>query len=119
LAYQIVGSIAMPMIYTCHDVSVCLLSIVITYSMLIVAAVLLHLPFLDIIYLSVVGIVIFVAVANYESNMFSIFTTFSKFELTLRAKVASENKEYLMKTQTEEMRHMIGTCLTLQPYIMF
>jgi hypothetical protein len=110
VAPQIIGGIAMPMFFTCHDASASLLSVCITYSAILVAGVLCHLSIADIIFLGLMGIVMLFALGSYESNMLFTFTSCSKFESTLRAKVASDNKEYLMNIQTEEMRHMIGTC---------
>ena len=40
-----------------------------------------------------------------------MFKSYYFFERTLRQKVESENKEYLMKIQTEQMRCMIGEVL--------
>jgi hypothetical protein len=50
----------------------------------------------------------FYTVAKLETQVVSNFISYSKFESALLLKVASENEEYLMRTQTEEMRHMIG-----------
>jgi hypothetical protein len=108
LLHQIMAGIAMPMFFVCHDVSACLLSISITYVMMLVAGVLLHLPSLDLFYVTFMGMSVFVYFINYEINTFEIYSSYIKFEFTLREKVASENKEYLMNIQTEEMRHMIG-----------
>jgi hypothetical protein len=110
LLHQIIGGACMPIFFTCHDASACLFSSFLTFAAMIVAAVLLHLRSLDILYMFLFGLVIFFCNANYEITIFSNFMSYSKFESTLRAKVASENEEYLMKIQTEEMRHMIGTC---------
>jgi hypothetical protein len=106
--HQFLGGIVMPMLYTCHDVSVSLFSVFIYFSSMLAAAVILHLPLDEIIYISLMGIVTFFCLASYEINIYSGFTSICKFETTLLAKVDSENKEYLMKIQTEEMRHMIG-----------
>jgi hypothetical protein len=108
--HQFLGSISLPLLITCHDVSVSLLSVFISVSMCFVGAVLLYLPFAELLYIAVMGVVTFFCLASYESKLFSCFASFCKFETTLRAKVDSENKEYLMKNQAEEMRHMIGTC---------
>jgi hypothetical protein len=109
LLIQFIGSIAVPLFITCHDVSVSLLSISFSVSMIIVGAALLHLPPVQLFYIFLVGIVTFFCLANFESIIFSCFTSICNFETTLRAKVDCENKEYLMKIQTDEMRHMIGT----------
>jgi hypothetical protein len=107
--FPICGSFAMPMLYTCHDVSVCLISAFISFLLMVVAAVLLHMNFLDTFYIGLAGIVILISLVAYESNIYSTFKAYSQIESNVLAKVASENKEYLMKIQTEEMRHMIGT----------
>jgi hypothetical protein len=77
--------------------------------MILVGAVLLHLPPVKLFYIFLVDIVTFFCLANFESIIFSCFTSICNFKTTLRAKVDSENKEYLMKIQTNEMRLMIGT----------
>jgi hypothetical protein len=112
LFQQFIGIVATPLLFTCHDVSACLRSVFITFSIFLVAAALRHLPFVELVLIFMLGCLTFFTLVSYESNIYSSFTSFCKFETTLRAKVDSENKEYLMKIQTEEMRHMIGTCRT-------
>jgi hypothetical protein len=109
LIFQICGSFGMPLLYTCHDVSVCLISAFISFLLIVIAAVLLHMHFFDIFYIGLAGMVICISLVSYESNIYSTFKAYSQIESNVLAKVASENKEYLMKAQTEEMRHMIGT----------
>jgi hypothetical protein len=65
---------------------------------------------IEVISLAVMGVIMFYTIAKYETEVLSNFISYSKFESALRVKVASENEEYLMRTQTEGMRHMIGAC---------
>jgi hypothetical protein len=105
---HVIGSIIMPLFFTCHDVSACFLSIFIAYSLMVVAGALQYLPVLDLVYIGVMGVMVFLVFVSYEVNAFFSYSSYSQFEATLLAKVASDNKEYLMQIQTEEMRHMIG-----------
>jgi hypothetical protein len=105
---HVIGSIVVPLFFTCHDVSACFLSIFIAYSLMVVAGALQYLPVLDLVYIGVMGVMVFLVFVSYEVNAFFSFSSYSQFEATLLAKVASDNKEYLMQIQTEEMRHMIG-----------
>jgi hypothetical protein len=106
--YVLGSSISMPIFYTCHHVFASLLSIVITYSALLAVGCMAYITADDILGLLFMSSFTFFIVISFEGNMFSNFTNYSKFEITLRMKVTSENQEYLMQIQTEEMRHMIG-----------
>jgi hypothetical protein len=108
ILYVVMGSFAMPMFYTCHHVYASLVSIVITYSMMLATAIVMGLANVDKFAVIVIGIIIFYSMASFEGIIFSNYSNYSKFASALLVKVASENKEYLMKIQTEEMRHMIG-----------
>mmetsp|Transcript_8270 Transcript_8270/g.15589 ORF Transcript_8270/g.15589 Transcript_8270/m.15589 type:complete len:765 (-) Transcript_8270:230-2524(-) len=108
LFHQICGGVAMPLFYSCHDVFASILSVFITYSTMIITALLLHMKTTDVIYIFLTAVVISMAFVTYESSLFSNFTSFSRFEIALREQLVSENKESVMKLQTEEMRHMIG-----------
>ena len=104
----IVASIGMPIFYSCHDASVAILSIFISMTTLFVSAMLLHAPTIDMISISFMSIVMVLMLASWEGSLYSTFVSYSKFESALRVKVSCENKEYLMKIQTDEMCHMIG-----------
>jgi hypothetical protein len=108
LLYQILGSITLPMCFTCHDAYASLLSVAITFSALIVGGIFLHLPPVDLVFLAAMGVTLCIVFIGHESFVWLNYTYIFRFECTLREKVASENKEYLMNIQTEEMRHMIG-----------
>lgn len=116
---SIIGGLSMTLFFPCHDVYVCFLSMAINISSLITSVVLLGMPKMDIIGVSTVSIIMCILIVLYEENMLSLYTAFSKFKIALRAKVTSKNKEYLMETQTEEMRHMLGTsmCLCVCAYV--
>jgi hypothetical protein len=108
LIHQICGGIVMPLFYTVHDVSASIISISITFTTLIAVALLLKLPSAEVFYIILTGIVISMTLVSFEGGSFINYTSFSQFETALLVKVASENQEYLLKIQTEEMRHMIG-----------
>jgi hypothetical protein len=81
---------------------------IISASCYISSAVLAQLPTNDVLLAICVCVILFVMIIGLEGHTLSLYMYFSNFETALRAKVASENKESLMKAQTEEMRHMIG-----------
>lgn len=113
----LVGGFAMTLFFPRHDVYVCFLSMTINTSSLIMSAIWIQVDARDMFVVCVMSMVMFLITVGYEGNMLSIYTAFSKFEIALRANVASENKEYLMKTQTEEMRHMIGMSVCICVYV--
>ena len=102
------GSIANPIFYGCHSAKSSLASILCIFTCIFVVAVQRNLLKLEIFAIAITGIVMFYTVAKLETQVVSNFISYSKFESALLLKVASENEEYLMRTQTEEMRHMIG-----------
>jgi hypothetical protein len=99
----------MPIFITGHSVLASLLSACIVFLIMPVAAVLMNFPSIKFFCIIVLGAVLLLTLTTYECNIYSSFTSFRQFEMALRAKVSNENTEYLMKIQTEEMRHMIGT----------
>jgi hypothetical protein len=103
-----ISSIGMPLFFPCRSIWVAFLSIFITQGSLIISALLLNISGPDMIVIFASSIVILFAVACYDGMIWSVYTSFSQFESALRVNVANENKEYLMKTQTEEMCNMIG-----------
>lgn len=104
----VVTSIGNPLFVTCHDVSACLLSVVITIIVLLSSTFLLHLDIIDSFAVGVMCAGIIFILFSYEGNVWIGYRSFSKFESVLRVHMANENNEYLLKTQTKEMRHMIG-----------
>ena len=106
--FAVSGGIAMPMFYRAHDAWASLLGIIITYSIMLSSALILKLDSYDVMSICFVGLLIFFSLAIHEGTLLTNYTSYSKFETALREQMASENKEYLMKIQTEEMRHMIG-----------
>jgi hypothetical protein len=108
MVYSIAGVIAMPIFYPCHSVSVVLLAVVINYSALLAACFLIGAVASTTFAIGLMGTIVFFLACSYEGSAFSNYTSFSKFEIALRVKVESENKEYLMQIQREEMRHMLG-----------
>jgi hypothetical protein len=106
--FCVVGNIAAPLFYTCHHVFSSLLSIVIPYSALVAVGFMAHLNALDLVGLFGLGIIMFYVRVLYQKKLFSNYSNSASLESTLRMKVTSENQEYLMKIQTEDMRHMIG-----------
>jgi hypothetical protein len=92
----------------CHDAAACFLSIVVAYSLMFVAGCILHLSIADLGYIAAMGVCILIVFVSYEGHEVVMFKSYYSFERTLRQKVESENKEYLMKIQTEQMRCMIG-----------
>jgi hypothetical protein len=106
--YVFVGSIATPLFYTCHHVFASLLSIVIAYSMLLAVGIMAHVHSNELLSLFVISVLMFYVLACHQGVILSNYYNYSSFETTLRMKVTSENQEFLMKVQTEEMRHMIG-----------
>jgi len=106
----IIVTAGMPVIFPCHDVTVSFLSSFIAGLVMLASAVLLHMELVNILETIIVGITVFTIVFCFEGMFFSASASYSKFETALRANMTSENKEYLMKIQTEEMRHMIGMC---------
>jgi hypothetical protein len=52
--------------------------------------------------------ILFATFLIYEGNIYGNYCVYVRFKMALIVKTESENKEYLLKTQTEEMRHMIG-----------
>jgi hypothetical protein len=115
LFHQICGGVAMPLFYSCHDVFSIILSIVISYSAMLVTAILLHMDNVDVVYIFLTALVISMVLAKYECGIFSNFFSFSRFEIALREQISSENKECVLKMQTEEMRHMIGKLFWIRP----
>ena len=96
------------MFFACHDVWACLLSIVVTYSMVLGAAVTLRLDSMQTFSLGALGFVLFLTFVCYEGSMYLNFSSNVYFEAALRVKVASENEAFLLRSQTEDMRHMLG-----------
>ena len=110
------GSIANPIFYGCHSAKASLTSICCIYACIFVVAVQRNLLKLEIFAIAITGIVMFYTVAKLETQVVSNFISYSKFESALLLKVASENEEYLMRTQAEEMRHMIGSFIILDMF---
>ena len=106
--FAISGSISFPIFYPCHHGIANLLSIVIIYSSMLALGIVRHIEAGGLMGIVVVGIVIFFTFLILDGSILSNYSSYSQFESTLRLKLASENKEYLMKIQTEEMRHMLG-----------
>ncbi len=79
---------------------------------MVINTILLDMPALDVFYSFLTGIVLFTALTVHEANVVYTFKSYMKFQETVTAKVNSENQEYLMKMQKEEMRHMIGECVS-------
>jgi tryptophan-rich sensory protein len=102
------GSIANPIFYGCHSTKASLSSICCIFASIIIVAVQRHVPRIELFALVIMAIIMFYTIVKYETQVLSNYISYSKFEKALRVKVASENEEYLMKIQTEEMRHMIG-----------
>jgi uncharacterized membrane protein len=98
------------MFVTCHEVWACILSIVISYTAILINIILLNMPMYELVLMFLIGIIVLIAFCIYEANVAHTFQSYTKFQETLTAKVDSENKEYLMKMETVEMRHMIGEC---------
>ena len=107
--YMLGGSIANPIFYGCHSTKASLSSICCIFASIIVVAVERHVQRIELFALVIMAIIMFYTIVKYETQVLSNYISYSKFEKALRVKVASENEEYLMKIQTEEMRHMIGT----------
>ena len=101
-------SIAMAVFYSVHHISVCFVSILVSYAMVLISAVLLHEEQPDFLAVIFMGLAMFFILFTYEGSLFVVYTSFFKFEAALRANLAFENEEALLKKQTEEMRHMIG-----------
>jgi hypothetical protein len=106
--YMLGGSIANPIFYGCHSTKASLSSICCIFASIIIVAVQRHVPRIELFALVIMAIIMFYTIVKYETQVLSNYISYSKFEKALRVKVASENEEYLMKIQTEEMRHMIG-----------
>ena len=106
--YMLGGSIANPIFYGCHSTKASLSSICCIFASIIVVAVERHVQRIELFALVIMAIIMFYTIVKYETQVLSNYISYSKFESALRVKVASENEEYLMKIQTEEMRHMIG-----------
>lgn len=98
----------MPMFYMSHDALAAVVSFTISFSMLLASALVLDVHNKDIASTLMAWTMLFISLAIYEGNVYTNFTLYSKFESSLRQRLESENKEYIMKLQTEEMRHMIG-----------
>ena len=111
LFHHICGGIAMPLFYTCHHALSSFIAVFVTYATMTFTAILLRMDPGQIMYILLTAVVISMALTVYEGSVYANFTSYYKFENALRVKVASENKEYLMKVQTEEMRRMIGECI--------
>ena len=105
---QIIGSVAMPLFFSCHHVYSCLLSVFITFALMAVAGILQKVPVIDIINIIMMGVMVFLLLVTYEVKTFADYCLWSHFESTVRAKIASENAEYLLNIQAKEMRFMIG-----------
>ena len=110
LVINIVGVIGLPVLFPCHDARVSLFTAFIAGSAMFASAVLLHLELPNILSVIFGGMSAFTIMFCYEGMIFSAYTSYLKFETALRVNISSENKEFLLKIQTEEMRHMIGTC---------
>ena len=108
LVNLIVATAVFPMFYKSHDALVALVSIAISFSMLLASLFILHAATRD--YISTISIFVFISVsiAIFEDSVHVNYTLYAKFETSLRERLASENKEYLMELQTDQMRHMIG-----------
>ena len=104
----VTGAVAMPMFYMSHDALAAVVSFTISFSMLLASALVLDVHSKDIASTLMAWTMLFISLAIYEGNVYTNFTLYSKFESSLRQRLESENKEYIMKLQTEEMRHMIG-----------
>ena len=107
-AYLLTSSIGMPLFFTSHDFSISLISACISIAAMFLGALVLHVDSFDILAILISGITVLFILYSIEGAIYLAFTSYSKFETALRANIASENKEYLMNIQTEEMRHMIG-----------
>ena len=108
ILYLVGGGFANPIFYGCHSSKTSLTSSFYIYICVFVVAIQRKLLNVEVFSVAVMGIIMFYTIAKYETEVLSNFISYSKFESALRVQVASENKEYLMRTQTEEMRHMIG-----------
>lgn len=104
-----IWSIAMSVFYSSHHISVCFASILASYVMVLTAAVILQIEHQDFLAVLFMGLAMFFILFIYEASLYVVYTSFSKFEMVLRENIALENEESLLKLQTEEMRHMIGT----------
>ena len=106
--FMVGSSIAVPIFFGCHSTKVSLFSTFSINICIVVVAIQRNLLQVEILAIVVMGILMLYTVAKLETQVVSNFISYSKFESALRVKVASENEEYLLRTQTEEMRHMIG-----------
>jgi hypothetical protein len=100
--------VAMPLVFSCNSTIVAQLSLLISYSLLFAVGLILQMPVADLLVIVSMFVFTFFTVVTYEYTVYLNYKSFSKFEFALRKKVESENKELLMKIQTEEMRNMIG-----------
>lgn len=112
LFHQIIAGVAMPLCFTCHNVTATIFSIVVTYTFMGVSAFLLDMSSMDILSIALMGFCVLFVLMNCETKVYFNFATFSKFEAAFRARMGLENEEYLRKVQAEDMRHVIG--ITLQ-----
>lgn len=108
LVVQIVSVFAYPMFYTCHHASATLLAVVISFTITITTGSLVHIRPPELLGICMMGVVFFFALASHEWSVLSNYEAYFKFETALRKHVTSENNEYLLRIQTEQMRHMIG-----------
>lgn len=104
------GAVVMPMFYISHDSLAALVSFLTSFSLLLATAIILDMPKRDIASTLLISAMLLISLSIYEGSVRINYTLYSKFEKSLREQLASENKEYLLKLQTEEMRHMIGRC---------
>ena len=108
MMYSIGGGIALPMFYPIHSAWVGILASLVIYSALFAASVLVNMSYFDMFSVLAVALIIFFSTVSFESNVLSIYISSMQFEAAYRVKCDSENKEYHMNKQKEEMRHMLG-----------
>ena len=106
--YAVSGSISIPIFFPYHHAIANLFAIVTIYSTMFAVAIMRNVHGTDLLGVAVLGVLIFFTFVILNGSLFLNYSSYSKFETALRLKLASENKEYLTKIQTEEMRHMIG-----------
>ena len=111
LSQVICIGVAMPLVFSCHSTIFAQLSLIISYSLLFTTGLILKMPIADFLVIVSMFVFTFFTVVTYEYTVYLNYKSFSKFEFALRKKVESENKELLMKIQTEEMRNMIGNII--------
>jgi hypothetical protein len=107
-ANMVIGIVAWPIFFSCHNISVHFISMSITLSALLASAVILQVDQKELIAISGLSLAMICSLASYHGSLLSAFTSNLDFERALRVNVNCENKTYLMKIQKNEMRHMIG-----------